>query len=1165
MPTSIAEGAGTAAATTLEELGVSSLVEKSVGVKLLESVAASEPITRKLGAIREARWPVQFSHVIEPAQAFLAAVIAHACHGRPPDDRHAADSTIWVLCPSVHSQELLYESLLNWRPDALFLPEAELVAVENVLPDPEIAAERLALLMEIERDSGPRIIVATRASLDQPAPERGTLQSAVSQLRRGATAKMEQLLDQLVASGYERVAQVTTRGQFAVRGGIVDLYSWHASLPFRLEFFGDQIESLREFDIDSQTSVRDLASVAILLGAASPDRSFLFSDQSGFVRDYVAPNHLVIAIEPDMERGAPATPGSPAFAALRRGKLDVAPSNIQISEGWIQTGPEDFTGAFEDCDIGEFAAGDLALAEAKRAQFIQRLKEWRANNTRVVIYFQTEGENERFREIMAGATEGVDFVEGTLRRGFCFREANLVVLSAAELFGRFAVHARRHLRRAERNRAQIDFSELNEGDLVVHLEHGIGRFLGLIKIPRSTGFQPVGPAGVSSADSASKMLASPTDKMSVLQEEQEVLGLEFADEAKLYVPLEQAYLVSRYVGAGKKSPPLSSLGDGKWARAKIKAAASIFDYAGKMLAIQAERQMHPGYAFAPDTKWQAEFERSFPFRETPDQMKAIIDAKIDMERPRPMDRLICGDVGFGKTEVAVRAAFKAVMAGKQVAVLAPTTVLAQQHFEVFRQRMLDYPVRIEMLSRFRSQSEQKKVLQLLHEGGVDIVIGTHRLISGDVVFKDLGVAIIDEEQRFGVLHKEKFKELFKLVDVLTLSATPIPRTLYLSLVGVKDMSTIETPPLNRLPVETVVSAYDERIIRTAIDRELERQGQVFFLHNRVATIESARDRIVHLCPQARVEIGHGQMDADELEAVMARFIAGKTDVLVCTTIIESGLDIPNANTIIIDRADQFGLADLYQLRGRVGRAEHKAYAYLLLPREMMTIGAARKRISAIKQYSSLGAGFRIAMRDLEIRGAGSILGTAQSGHIVAVGFDLYCQLLKQAVTQLKGEKPRLRLDVDLQLDFVVTNEAEYVPATKTRSGGLQSAEALGKAPILERIPAFIPVAYVSDPALRIRAYRNVAEVTSQEQLDRLQRDWRDRFGPVPPAVDNLFALIKIKLAAAESGVSRVELRERKLMLTRHGDFILVAGKFPRLVAAKIDQYPREIQALIKKL
>jgi transcription-repair coupling factor (superfamily II helicase) len=1164
-----------AVATTLLQFGVSSLVEESIRAELLERVAASEPIARKLDAIQKAQWPVQFSHVIKPAQPFLAAVIASSWHRLPvrhrtdspwrAHDRQDIDSTIWIFCPSVHSQELFYESVLNWQPDALFLPEAELAAVENVLPDPEIAAERLALLMEIERDTGRRIIVATRASLDQPAPKRGTLQSAVTQLRRGANANMEQVLDQLVGSGYERVAQVTTRGQFAIRGGIVDLYSWQAPLPFRLEFFGDQIESLREFDIDTQTSVRDLRSVDILFETAD--------GQTGFVRDYVAPSHLKIQIEPEESSDA----------------------QIQFSEGWIEqhghserrrgtplrnqkaasrdpSTPlrfaqddiagkvEDFSGAFVDCDIGEFGAGDLVLAEAKRAQFVDRLKEWRANNARIVIYFQTEGEIERFREIMAGVIDGVDFVDGTLARGFCFPAANLVVLSAAELFGRFAAHPRRHLRRAERHRAQIDFSELNEGDLVVHLEYGIGRFLGLLKLRAPEGRPSVSPASLE---------LRPLEKARLV--ETEVLALEFADEAKLYVPLEQAYLVSRYVGAGKKSPALSSLADGKWARAKIKAAASVFDYAGKMLAIQAERQMHPGHAFALDTKWQAEFERSFPFRETPDQMKAIIDTKIDMECPRPMDRLICGDVGFGKTEVAVRAAFKAVMDGKQVAVLAPTTVLAQQHFEVFRQRMLDYPVRIEMLSRFRSQSEQKKVLKLLGEGGIDIIIGTHRLISGDVVFKDLGMVVIDEEQRFGVLHKEKFKELFKLVDVLTLSATPIPRTLYLSLVGAKDMSTIETPPLNRLPVETMVSAYDERIIRAAIDRELERQGQVFFLHNRIATIERARDRIVHLCPQARVEIGHGQMDADELEAVMSRFIAGKTDVLVCTTIIESGLDIPNANTIIIDRADQFGLADLYQLRGRVGRAEHKAYAYLLLPREMMAIGAARKRISAIKQYSSLGAGFRVAMRDLEIRGAGSILGTAQSGHIVAVGFDLYCQLLKQAVAQLKGDKPRLRLDVDLRLDFVVTNEAEFVAPASTRSGGLlgrrslgeggQSAEALA----VERNPAFIPVTYVSESALRIRAYRDIAEITSHKQLDRLRRDWRDRFGPFPPAVDNLFALIEIKLAAARSGVTRVEVRDRKLMLTRHGDFILVAGKFPRLVAAKIEQHLGEILELIKKL
>jgi len=1043
-------------------------VEKSISGELLERVTQSAPIARKLEEIETQRAPVKFSHIIAPGQAFLAAVIAR----RMP-------KTVWIVCPSVRAQDSLYETILNWLPATQFLPEAEFAAVENVLPDPEIAAERLALLAKIDSEPGPHVIVTTRASLEQPAPKRGAVSAATLKIKRGATSTMEQLLEKLSGSGYERVAQVTTRGQFAVRGGIVDLYSWQAPLPVRLEFFGDNVESLREFDIDTQTSVRDLRKIDILLGGAG--------DQSGFVRDYIGKEDLIIEIEPEE--------ATENLTALSR-------QIVQISEGWIESGPEDFSSAFQDCDIGEFAVGDFLLAEAKRDQFIKRLNEWRKKKARIVTYFQTEGEIERFRELIsADVLQHVDLALGTLARGFCFPPADLVVLSAAELFGRFAPHARRRLYHAERHRAQIDFSELNEDDLVVHLEHGVARFAGLTRIPTTT------------------------------NGEQEVLALEFADEAKLYVPLEQAYLVSRYVGVGKRSPQLSSLADSKWARAKKNAASSIFDYAGKMLAVQAERETVPGHAFGPDTKWQREFEHSFPFRETPDQMKAIIDAKIDMEQPRPMDRLICGDVGFGKTEVAIRAAFKAVMDGRQVAVLAPTTVLAQQHFEVFRQRMLDYPVRIEMLSRFRSQGEQRKILELLHQGGVDIVIGTHRLISGDVVFKDLGLVVIDEEQRFGVLHKEKFKELFKLVDVLTLSATPIPRTLYLSLVGVKDMSTIETPPLNRLPVETIVCGYDERIIRDAINRELERQGQVYFLHNRVQTIDRVREKIVDLVPQARVEIGHGQMDSDELEEVMARFVAGKIDVLVCTTIIESGLDIPNANTIVIDRADRFGLADLYQLRGRVGRAEHKAYAYLLLPREMMTIGAARKRINAIKQYSSLGAGFRIAMRDLEIRGAGSILGTAQSGHIMAIGFDLYCQLLKQAVAQLKGRKFQPRLEVDLRIDFVATNEAEFAQ--------------LGPE---QRIPAFVPANYVSDTGLRIKAYREIAEIGTRDQFDRVQREWRDRFGKFPEAVDNLFLLAEIKLAAAKAGISRVEVRERKLMLTRRGEFILVDGKFPRLVA-----------------
>jgi transcription-repair coupling factor (superfamily II helicase) len=1057
-------------------------VEESSDDPLPSIVIHTDSISQKLREIAGGARPVAFSHVAESAQAFLVAALASGIR-----------KTLWVLCPNVRSQELLYESLLNWQPNALFLPEAEFAAVENILPDPEIAAERLALLNRLQREKGPHLIVATRDALDQPAPDPAALKAAVLILRRGKQAPLEGTIEALVAAGYERVAQATTRGQFAVRGGIVDIFSWQAARPIRIEYFGDDIESLREFDVDNQTSVRNLQHVEVLLEAAE--------NQTASVRDYVAADHLRIEIEPG-EAGSDA--------------------DIQISEGWLGGDePEDFRGAFDQCDIGDFAVGDFMLVEAKRAQFAARLRDWRAAEFRIIIYFQTEGEIERFREIMGETIAGIELLEGTLPRGFVFPDGKLVVLSGAELFGRYTTHGRRRLQRAEqlsRNRAQIDFSELNEGDFVVHLEHGVGRFLQLTRVPS--------PAG----------------------EMQEALALEFANDSRLYVPLEQAYLVSRYVGVGKKSPPLSSLADAKWARAKKTAAASIFDYAGKMLAVQAERETQLGHAFGPDTKWQREFEHSFPFRETPDQLTAITATKNDMERSRSMDRLICGDVGFGKTEVAIRAAFKAVMEGKQVAVLTPTTVLAQQHFETFRQRMLDYPVRVEMLSRFRSHGEQRKVLELLREGGVDIVIGTHRLISGDVVFKDLGLVVIDEEQRFGVLHKEKFKELFKLVDVLTLSATPIPRTLYLSLVGVKDMSTIETPPLNRLPVETVVCGYDERIIRNAINRELDRQGQVYFLHNRVQSIEKMRDKIAELCPRARVEFGHGQMSADELESVMARFVAGKIDVLVCTTIIESGLDIPNANTIVIDRADRFGLADLYQLRGRVGRAEHKAYAYLMLPREMMTVGAARKRINAIKQYSSLGAGFRIAMRDLEIRGAGSILGTAQSGHIMAVGFDLYCQLLKQAVAQLKGERSKARLEVELRFDFVATNEAEFV-----RTGPET------------RVPAFIPTSYVTDPTLRIQAYRHLAEVTTREQLDRLRKNWRDRFGKFPVAVDNLLVLTEIKLSAARAGLTRVEVREAKLMLTRRGDFILVGGKFPRISTDRIERQLGEVLELTRKI
>ncbi|HAV61869.1 MAG TPA: transcription-repair coupling factor, partial [Verrucomicrobiales bacterium] len=672
--------------------------------------------------------------------------------------------------------------------------------------------------------------------------------------------------------------------------------------------------------------------------------------------------------------------------------------------------------------------------------------------------------------------------------------------------------------------------------------------------------------------------------------QQECLVIQYASRdpdqppPKLYVPVTEAHLVSKYVGAGKVRPPLHQLGGTRWHKAKEQAEAAVRDLAGEMLRIQAMRDALAGHAFGADTHWQREFEASFLFEETRDQLAAIEATKTDLERPKPMDRLICGDVGYGKTEVAIRAAFKAVMGGKQVALLVPTTVLAQQHFNTFRERMSDYPVRVELLSRFRSRREQSKVIQDLAAGSVDIVIGTHRLVQKDIGFKDLGLVVIDEEQRFGVKHKEQFKLLRSMVDVLTLSATPIPRTLYLALTGARDMSTIETPPQDRLPVETIVAQFDERIVRDAIRRELNRQGQVFFLHNRVETIDAMGLRLRQLVPEARLLIGHGQMDADELEEVMTRFVNGEADVLLCTTIIESGIDIPNANTIIIDRADRFGLAQLYQLRGRVGRYKHQAFAYLLIPRHARLLTDARKRISALKQYSSLGSGFKIAMRDLEIRGAGNLLGAQQSGHITAVGFDLYCQLLSQSVSSLKGEKPKKRIEVTVRLDFISLNPAgpvrspeppelvenliagdEFHISIPRDVASYQSAEEVPEED--EEVEfdvghASLPLAYIRDSGQRVEIYRRLASVMDKPELGRLKDEVRDRFGPLPDPVEMLFTIAELKLLAAERNVSEIEVRENKVILTRNGSPLQVGGRFPRLTKREPSARLKELRRLL---
>jgi transcription-repair coupling factor (superfamily II helicase) len=731
---------------------------------------------------------------------------------------------------------------------------------------------------------------------------------------------------------------------------------------------------------------------------------------------------------------------------------------------------------------------------------------------------------------------------GSLSRGFLWEPAGLVVVTDAEVFGRYKVQRPRRLKAAQaqtaRSALEIDFTELEEGDYVVHLQHGIGRYAGL---------QPA-PAVPASAHTPRRLP----------QAQQECLVIEYAPSdpgqpaPRLYVPVSEAHLVSKYVGAGKARPPLNTLGGTRWKKAKEQAERAVRDVAAELLAIQASRESQPGHAFGTDTHWQQEFEASFLYTETPDQVRAISEAKSDMERARPMDRLVCGDVGFGKTEVAIRAAFKAVMGGKQVAVLVPTTVLAQQHFNTFRERMADYPIRIELLSRFRSRREQQQVVRDLALGAVDIVIGTHRLVQPDIAFKDLGLVVVDEEQRFGVLHKERLKLLRTMVDVLTLSATPIPRTLYLALSGARDMSTIQTPPQDRLPVETIVAPYDERLIRDAIQRELNRGGQVFFLHNRVMTIDTMARKLENLVPHARIVVGHGQMDADDLEEVMTQFVNGEADILLSTTIIESGLDIPNANTIIIDRADRFGLSDLYQLRGRVGRYKHQAYAYLLIPRHAGLLSEARKRISAIRQYATLGSGFKIAMRDLEIRGAGNLLGAEQSGHITAVGFDLYCQLLKQSVATLKGENVKPRVTVEVKLDFLTiggdVGSSDRPRARPSSSSSAVSNEHEGRGRTYLGAPdanAALPMGYIPDAGHRIEMYRKLAECSDATGVKALEAELTDRFGQPPVQVGLLLQLAGLKVLAA--------------------DYLQAGGRFPRLTGKSASARLKEIRRLLLSL
>lgn len=1105
-----------------------------------------------------------------------------------------------LVVEGLKAQEGAFQDIQTWLrsadatpPSSLFYPDWEILPHEPKLPHVDVISDRLVALEELQKrreDGRASIVVASVTSLLQRtfSPEQWEGRRRV--LRVGDRCDPLDLVEWLEGQGYEPEAQVSLKSTIALRGGILDVWPPGAPWPLRIEFFGDEVESLREFDPLTQLSREQVTSMILspagelgLLkrmvgeGAASGDGGGL-----GLLLDHLPPGALLVLSEPLrlLERSrvyAEQVPaGDPFFAAwnevlakaLERGDTVVELSELPELEYRESHEPPSLKleGLEAYRPMGT-RVPEAAVAEAQRRDFFGQLHRWLRRGLAVHVICNNDGERERFLEIWkdyglsadAGAvsTAGLILHVGALSRGFLAESAGFVVVTDAEIFGRYKVLRPRRLKsvhaQTSRSLLDIDFTELEEGDLVVHVEHGIGRFLGLQTSPVSQGHRGVtqGPG-------------------------MECLAIEYAPASpeqpapRLYVPVSEAHLVSKYVGAGKARPPLNTLGGTRWAKARKDAERAVADLAAELLEIQAARETQPGHAFPPDTAWQREFEASFLFEETPDQVRAIEAAKRDQEKPRPMDRLICGDVGFGKTEVAIRSAFKTVMGGKQVAILVPTTVLAQQHANTFRERMSDYPVRIELLSRFRSRREQRQVLEKLEAGSVDIVIGTHRLLQSDIQFKDLGLVVIDEEQRFGVMHKERFKLLRRTVDVLTLTATPIPRTLHLALSGARDMSTIETPPQDRLPVETIVAAYDERLIRDAIQRELNRQGQVFFLHNRVTTIEAVALKLKALVPQARLVIGHGQMEPDELEEVMTRFVNGEADILVSTTIVESGLDIPNANTIIIDRADRFGLSELYQLRGRVGRYKHQAYAYLLIPRHAQLLSEARKRIAAIRQYSSLGSGFKIAMRDLEIRGAGNLLGAQQSGHITAVGFELYCQLLQQSVSALKGEKVKPRVEVQVRLDFLPLNPADEARPRSAARKAKDAATPGTDAPELERKMAptafaGLPASYVPDARQRVDLHRRLAQVIEPTQVRRLRDEMLDRYGPLPVPVELLVQVAELRLLAAGLGVTAIEAREDKLMLTRGGQLLQLGGLFPRLTKKDPKARLQEIRRLLASL
>lgn len=1094
---------------------------------------------RALDAALEERRSVVLSGAAPGARAYLwAALVAEA--GR----------TICVVTPNEDRARRWRAELAAWLGEdrVLAFPERESMPYELSAPTPAHVHARLLTLWRLGQEARPLAVVTSLRALLQPTVTPETLATGARALAAGERIDWQEVAEWLFGLGYEPVAEVAEPGTFSRRGGILDVFPGTDELPTRIELAGDEIESLRRFDPVTQRSLEAVGRVVVLpareVRVADAEEAAARLAAQGWDRipdrDELVPWRALL----DRLRAGGYVEGMEVLAPLlgaTASLLDHLPPDaslvleetpeLELSRDALEEQAEEHrdelaahglpVGALPPAHIArssleEFAAehGSARLAgegEALRVawgsapSYAGRLEVFLsevahpADGRRVIASPQADrladllGE----RDVPVAAREdlpdgpaagALTLLRVPLAEGFVAPDLGLALFTDAEIFGfRKPRHPERRRRRVTMAQALLD---LKPGDHVVHEDHGIARFERF----------------------ATKEVAGA---------EREYLELQFAGTDRVSLPTERIDRITRYVGGA--APQLSKLGGAEWQRAKRKARKAVLDIARELLKIYAAREVVPGYAFAADSPWQVELENAFPYVETPDQLAAVEDVKRDMERGRPMDRLIAGDVGYGKTEVALRAAFKAVMDGRQVAILVPTTVLAQQHYQTFRERLAAFPVRVEMLSRFKTPAEQRDILLGHETGEVDVVVGTHRLLQRDVTFKRLGLLVIDEEHRFGVRHKERLKELRTEVDVLTMTATPIPRTLHMALSGVRDISVIDTPPENRQPIETKIVEYSDDVVREAILRELDRGGQIYFVHDRVQGIEHVRQRLARLVPNARYAVAHGQMDEDRLERVMTEFAAGDHDVLVCTTIIEAGLDIPSVNTILVNRAGSFGLAQLYQLRGRVGRSAEKAYAYLLYHKHERLTAQARARLEAIFEASELGSGFRIAMRDLEIRGAGNLLGAEQHGHIAAVGFELYTQLLQEAIDELKGEVPR----------------REERPAVSVDLG----------------LPTAIPDTYVPSRARKLELYRRLAYVASLEELRALVTELRDRYGPPPEPVRNLLFGVEVKLRAAPAGVADLRARRGELRLQLGRDVRLdergrIERAFPRLVVGQ---------------